>query len=151
MSTPSARDLEARFRPLRPADQPHEVLLALREHSKRVFGNQDRLEVAAAIASVELGKVNATDLHQDVGLAVNRIRAQLLALVRLGLLEKAGRDDGKRVFKVMDRGDRFWRFATAEYEMVIRNPPELPVSGELAEMTPVRREPAGKAVAGAAH
>jgi len=115
MSTPSAHDLELQVDPNRGRDLPHDVLARIREHSKRMFGNQDRLEVAVAITRVELGRVNATDLHHDTGIAVNRVRAQLLALESLGLLAKTGNDNGKRVFTRVDRDDRFWSFAVGEY------------------------------------
>jgi hypothetical protein len=120
MTTPSAKELEAQLLPPRPRDLPHEALAALREHSKRMFGNQDRLEVAVAISRVTLGEVNATDLHQDVDVAVNRIRKQLLDLEALELLAKTGGGGGKRLFKVIDRDDRYWKFAVDEYEMIER-------------------------------
>jgi len=115
VSTPSARDLEARFQPLRPCDLEPEVLLRVREHSKRLFGNQDRLEVAVAAARTALDSVNATDLHREVDLAVNRIRAQLLALEILGYLRKAGIKNGKRLFSRAEDNHRFWAFALGEY------------------------------------
>jgi hypothetical protein len=120
MSVPSARELEAQFAPIRLKELPLDVLTAVREHSKRMFGNQDRLEVAVAITRVGLGKVNATDLHKDTDIAVNRIRAQLLALEALGLLAKTGDENGKRMFERLDDHDRFWSFAIGEYEGVIR-------------------------------
>jgi hypothetical protein len=120
MSVPSARELETRFAPIRLKELPLDVLMAVREHSKRMFGNQDRLEVAVAITRVGLGKVNATDLHKDTDIAVNRIRAQLLALEALGLLAKTGDENGKRMFERLDDHDRFWAFAIGEYEGVIR-------------------------------
>lgn len=136
MNTPSARDLEARFLPPRPKDLPHDVSEAVRKHSKRMFGNQDRLEVAVAITRVELGKVNATDLHRDVDIAVNRIRTQLLALERLGLLGKTGSEDGKRMFKRLHPDDHFWKFVLVEYEMVVRGP------GPASPAEPTRLSPA---------
>src|SRR3954452_25027830 len=117
MKAPSAKELESNLLPPRPGDLPHEVLAAIREHSKRMFGNQDRLEVAVGISRVALGEVNATDLHQDVDVAVNRIRKQLLDLESLELLTKTGGGGGKRIFKVLDPADRFWKFAVSEYEM----------------------------------
>jgi hypothetical protein len=120
MSTPSAHELETQFLPVCPKDLPREALRAVREHSKRMFGNQDRLEVAVAITRVELGKVNATDLHRDIDVAVNRIRTQLLVLESLGLLAKIGDEDGKRMFERLDRDDRFWEFVVGEYETAIR-------------------------------
>jgi hypothetical protein len=141
MTTPSARDLEAQFLPLPPRELPHDALLAVREHSKRMFGNQDRLEVAVGITRVELGKVNATDLHRDIDVAVNRIRTQLLALDSLALVSKTGNEDGKRMFMQVDRNDRFWKFAVAEYEMVIRDYLGPSSSGDVTEAPPPRHPP----------
>jgi hypothetical protein len=102
--------------PRPPRDLPHEVLLRLRDRSKAMFGNQDRIEVAVAITRVELGLVNATDLHRDVDVAVNRIRAQLLALTAMGHLAKTGDQDGKRMYLRVDDGDPFWAFVVDTYQ-----------------------------------
>ncbi len=119
MSVTSAEDLEAQFGPTRPKDLPLQTISVVRERSKRLFGNKDRLEVAVAIKRVALGKVSATDLGRDVDMAVNRIRAQLLALEALGLLAKTGDEDGKRMFQRTNDDDRFWGFAVGEYEDII--------------------------------
>lgn len=120
MSTPSARDLEAHLLPRPPKDLPREALLAVRERSKKMFGNQDRLEVALAITRVELGKVNATDLHRNVEVAVNRIRAQLLHFQSLDLLGATENELGKHMFKVLDPDDHFWKFVVDEYALIVR-------------------------------
>ena len=52
MNTPTAKELASQFFPPRLDELPPEVLNALREHSKRMFGNQDRLEVAVAIGRI---------------------------------------------------------------------------------------------------
>jgi hypothetical protein len=119
MKVPTSQDLERDFSPPRPKELPHEALIALRDHSKRMFGNRDRLEVAVAITRVQLGKVNATDLHRDIDVAVNRIRAQLLVLESLQLLRKTGSEEGKRMFQRIDDQDPFWQFAVSEYESVV--------------------------------
>jgi hypothetical protein len=118
LKTPTARELEDGFLPARLKDLPPETLIALREHSKRMFGNQDRLEVAVAITRVETGRVNATDLHRDIDVAVNRIRSQLLVMEKLRLLRKVGVENGKRLFERCDEDDLFWKFVVNEYEMV---------------------------------
>ncbi len=120
-AAPSNRDLEVEFSP-GPKHLSHEVLIAVRAHSKQMFGNQDRLEVAYAITRVELGRVNATDLHRDIDLAVNRIRSQLLLLVSMHLLaETGGGEGGKRMFEVQDREDVFWKFVVHEFEQIVRS------------------------------
>jgi hypothetical protein len=117
---PTSHELQREHAP-RLKELPHEVLLALREHSKRMFGNQDRLEVAVATTRVALGKVNATDLHSDIDVAVNRIRAQLLVLESLGLLRRTANEDGKRMFERVDDNDRFWGFVVSEFESIERD------------------------------
>jgi hypothetical protein len=121
MRAPSTKQLEAEFAPGRPRDLSIDVLRRVREHSKRMFGNQDRLEVAVGIMRFQLGRVNATDLSREVDVAVNRIRAQLLALEALELLKRTGSEDGKRMFERVDDHDRFWAFACGEFDDQIRS------------------------------
>ncbi len=136
MSTHTARDLEARFllHPLR--ELPREALVAVREYSKQMFGNQDRLEVAVAITRVELGKVNATDLNRDIDVAVNRIRTQLLLFESLELLKKTANEHGKRMFEVANPKDHFWKFAVAEFEMALRGALVSPPGKAFSEVVP---------------
>jgi hypothetical protein len=71
----------------------------LREHSKLLFGNRDRLEVAVAVARSEDGLVNATDLTEVLtNWPNNRIRAQLVALAGAGLLQAMSRDGSGRIW-----------------------------------------------------
>jgi hypothetical protein len=73
----------------------------LREHSKQLFGNLDRLEVAVAVATSGLEAVNATDLTAALpGWPNNRIRAQLVALAKADLLKILPRDGSGRVWYV---------------------------------------------------
>ena len=121
MTTPTAQELASQvLLPVRLNELPQETLNALREHSKRMFGNQDRLEVAVAISRVALGRVNATDLHRELDVAVNRIRSQLLVMVDLKLLREAGVEHGKRIFERCDADDLFWKFAQHEFEAVLK-------------------------------
>ena len=90
-----------------------------------MFGNQDRLEVAVAITRVARGRVNATDLHHEIDVAVNRIRSQLLVMVDLELLQKVGVEHGKRMFEVCDKNDPFWKFAVHEYETAMKQTREV--------------------------
>ncbi len=80
----------------------------LREQSKALFGNRDRLEVAAAVARSDLDAVNATDLAEVLGgLPNNRIRAQLVALAHADLLAVMPRDGSGRVWYVRKPAS-FW-------------------------------------------
>jgi hypothetical protein len=59
----------------------------LRKRSKQLFGNADRLEVAAAVASSSSGVVHAQELADQLGISPPRVRAQLLAFVDAGVME----------------------------------------------------------------
>jgi hypothetical protein len=74
---------------LHPERLDPQVRERIRQRSKAMFGNLDRLDVAVAVALSDDGLVNATDLSWDLRIANNRVRAQLLALTELGLLQPA--------------------------------------------------------------
>lgn len=81
----------------------------LRERSKQLFGNRDRLEIALAVARSEDGTVNATDLARALeGWPNNRIRAQLVALSNAGLLSAMPRDGSGRIWYVREPA-LFWK------------------------------------------
>lgn len=86
----------------------------LRDRSKLLFGNRDRLEVANAIARSEDGAVNATDLSWELRIANNRVRSQLLALRDLGFLDEAAPQAGKRWY--VRRESPFWEFCEQLYD-----------------------------------
>lgn len=75
--------------------QPHSLDLSsrqreqLRQRSKFLFGNQDRLEVLVAIARSPDGLVNASDLQWEIGIVQSRIRNQLVSLSQAGLLSSS--------------------------------------------------------------
>ena len=58
----------------------------LRRRSKQLFGNADRLEVAAAVAHSESGVVHAQELATALGISPPRVRAQLLVFVEAGVM-----------------------------------------------------------------
>lgn len=80
----------------------------LRDNSKRLFGNRDRLEVAAAIAGSVDPAVNATDLSADLGMVNSRVRAQLIVLSQVRLLDEVPytTDLSKRWY--LRRDSPFW-------------------------------------------
>jgi len=105
-----------------------------------------------AIAQIELGRVNATDLARRVDIAVNRVRSQLLALEAMNLLaEVGGGEGGRRMFEVQNRDDLFWAFVQNEFEEACNDADtrSLYVSSRLrtedaqeaAKPTPTRPEP----------
>jgi hypothetical protein len=83
-----------------------------RARSKTLFGSMDRLDVAVAIAQSPDGVVNATDLSWQLKLANNRVRAQLLTLAEVGLLQASpDRSAGKRFYIRLD--SPFWDVCVA--------------------------------------
>jgi hypothetical protein len=86
----------------------------VRKHSKTLFGNRDTLEVAVAVANSPDGAVNATDIGLDLGLAPNRVRAQLKSFVDLGYMVDPGTQAGKRWFIRCE--SRFWGMCASLYE-----------------------------------
>jgi len=86
----------------------------LRRNSKLLFGNQDRLEVLVAIAQSPDGMVNATDLQEAIGMAQSRVRNQLVALARVGLLVKFPQPGGKTWYRRVDSS--IWGAGLSLYE-----------------------------------
>jgi DNA-binding transcriptional ArsR family regulator len=82
----------------------------LRERSKRVLGNADRLEVAAAVARAS-GLVHAQGLANEVGITPPRVRAQLVAFTEAGLMELVPRTGQIVYYNRLD--DPFWDAARA--------------------------------------
>jgi hypothetical protein len=77
-----------------------------------VFGNRDTLDVAVAIGRQGDSAVNATDLSRDLGIAVNRVRSQLVAFADADLLRELDiGNSGKRWF--VRRDSRFWELCAA--------------------------------------
>lgn len=79
----------------------------MRVMSKTLFGNLDRLEVAVAIAASLSGAINASELGRLLGIAPNRVAAQLAALTKAGLLEPLPRASQIRWY--MRRDSAFWQ------------------------------------------
>ncbi|HVD41990.1 MAG TPA: hypothetical protein VNC16_13430 [Solirubrobacterales bacterium] len=86
----------------------------VRKRSKLFFGNQDRMEVLVAIALSPDGLVNATDLQWEIEIVQNRVRNQLVALARVGLLTKFPQRGGKAWYKRVDSS--LWGAALDLYE-----------------------------------
>lgn len=106
-------DLPASPSALQPSsrEDPREQL---RHFSKLVFGNKDRLEVAAAIARSPDGFVNATDLQRELQLAQSRVRNQLVAFAEAGLLSTFPKAGPKLWYQRLD--SPLWDTCLALYE-----------------------------------
>lgn len=63
-----------------------DLRLRIRQRSKRLFGNADRLEVALAVAESS-GIVHAQELADQLGMSPPRVRTQLLAFVDAGIMQ----------------------------------------------------------------
>jgi DNA-binding transcriptional ArsR family regulator len=83
----------------------------LRDRSKRLLGNADRLEVAAAVARASGQLVHAQGLANELGITAPRVRAQLLAFTEAGLLELLPKN-GQIVY-YQRHDDPFWDAARA--------------------------------------
>lgn len=77
----------------------------LRERSKRLFGNADRLEVANAVAESS-GLVHAQELSDQLDISPPRVRAQLLAFVEAGVLQSLPKSGLVQNYERID--DPFW-------------------------------------------
>jgi DNA-binding transcriptional ArsR family regulator len=86
----------------------------LRERSKLLFGNADRLEVAHAVAQDPTGVVYAQALSHRTGLTPPRVRAQLLAFEAGGLMIQLPRQ-GQAVYYERT-SDPFWKMIVALVE-----------------------------------
>jgi hypothetical protein len=87
----------------------------VREMSKLMFGNADRLDVAIAVASAPDGVVSATDLQWKLQLANNRVGAQLRVLQRAGLLQEAPVSGPRRMRMFVRVESPFWDLCRAWY------------------------------------
>jgi len=81
----------------------------LRQRSKRLFGNADRLEVALAVAESS-GLVHAQELADRLRISPPRVRAQLLAFVEAGVMRVLPRDGLRQNYERID--DPFWSMIT---------------------------------------
>jgi len=86
----------------------------VRRHSKKLFGNQDTLLVAIAVARSTTGSVNATEISWQVRLQANRVRAQLMAFVDLGYMNDGAMRDRTRWF--VRRPSSFWSMCEQVFE-----------------------------------
>jgi hypothetical protein len=93
--------------------QPREVV---RDRSKLLFGNRDKLEVLSAIGGLTDQALCAADIESRVGLANNRVRAQLIILAKLGLLIALPRGRGERIQWYQRVPSPLWSASAALYE-----------------------------------
>jgi DNA-binding MarR family transcriptional regulator len=76
--------------------------------SKALFGNQDRLMVAAAIAEAEPGSVFGRSLATQLGISDHRVGLQLKALESAGLLVRMPKVGGEQRVYFERVSSGFW-------------------------------------------
>jgi len=83
-------------------------LTDLRLLSKLLFGNLDRLDVILAVGDSPDGLICAADLEHELGLANNRVRAQLKTLADAGFVDALPRGRGDRIQWYQRRSSALW-------------------------------------------
>jgi hypothetical protein len=108
----SEPDISAPARKLSPA------LIRLRNRSKRLYGNADRLQVAYAVAKSP-GVVHAQELADALLISPPRVRAQLLAFVEAEVMLTLPRSGHIQNYERLD--DAFWPSTVAQVEAFMPN------------------------------
>jgi len=80
----------------------------LAEVSQGLWGNQDRLPVAAAVGETDPADLYAQKLAALVGIPENRISLQLRMFVNLGLLVRLPKAGGERRVYYQRTNQPFW-------------------------------------------
>ncbi len=80
----------------------------IRGRSKLLFGNADRLQVAAAVANSP-GVVHAQELSDALGISPPRVRTQLMAFTSAGLMTRLPRNQNIQSYERNE--DPFWSLA----------------------------------------
>ncbi len=83
----------------------------LREQSRLIFGNLDRLEVAVVVGRSASGVVTASDVVAKTGIERPRVRAQLERFVEAGLAERLPRSTGDQYYQRVE--SPFWTLVVA--------------------------------------
>jgi Fe2+ or Zn2+ uptake regulation protein len=81
----------------------------LRERSKKLFGNADRLQVAFAVAESS-GVVHAQEIADRLSISPPRVRTQLLAFVDSGVMQTLPRNGHTQNYERIQ--DPFWDMVT---------------------------------------
>lgn len=98
------------------------TLAQLRNRSKRLYGNADRLQVAYAVATSS-GLVHAQELADALSISPPRVRTQLLAFVNAGVMALLPRSGHVQNYERID--DPFWSATVSFVEAWTPNPKGL--------------------------
>jgi DNA-binding MarR family transcriptional regulator len=85
----------------------------VQDASKTLFGNQDRLVVAAAVAEAEPGTIYGQSVAAALRLSDNRVGPQLARLEEAGLLVRLPKVGGERRVYFERRESAFWDLCVA--------------------------------------
>jgi hypothetical protein len=91
----------------------------LRDRSKRLYGNADRLQVAYAVAKSS-GVVHAQELSDALSISPPRVRAQLLTFVEADLMRALPRSGHTQNYEILT--DPFWAATVRYVEASMRDP-----------------------------
>jgi DNA-binding MarR family transcriptional regulator len=86
--------------------------------SRQLFGNQDRLVVAAAVAGAEPGTIYAHSLAEQLGMTDNRVGPQLGNLEAAGLLVRLPKVGGERRVYFERVDSTFWNLCAEFVEEI---------------------------------
>jgi DNA-binding MarR family transcriptional regulator len=81
--------------------------------SKLLFGNQNRLVVAAAIAEAEPGTIYARHIAESIGIVDAYVGPQLAVFEKAGLLVRLPKIGGERIVYFERRDSSFWELCRA--------------------------------------
>lgn len=81
--------------------------------SRLVFGNQDRLVVAAAVAASESGSIFGRNLAEQLGITDNRVGSQLKNFEQAGLLVRLPKVGGEQRVYYERVDSTFWDMAAS--------------------------------------
>lgn len=102
-----------------PSTKPTRTLTQLRNRSKRLYGNADRLQVAYAVATSS-GLVHAQELADVLSISPPRVRTQLLAFVNAGVMTLLPRSGHVQNYERVD--DPFWSATVSLLEAWMPDP-----------------------------
>jgi hypothetical protein len=92
-------------------DPSSDASAEVRKASKRLFGNADRLEVAAAVADAATGEIYEKHLAGVTGLDASRVGTQLRQLASVGLLKPLPKTSDRRQ-RYRRRESSYWKAST---------------------------------------
>jgi hypothetical protein len=100
-------------------DHESAVFEEVQRTSKLLFGNQDRLVVAAGVADAEPGSIFGQGLAESIGIADSRVGAQLSVLEDARLLVRLPKVGSERRVYFERRDSSFWELCLSLCQEII--------------------------------